>query len=260
MRRVALVTGATGAIGRAIARAIARTPGWDVVLLARDRARGERVLGELGVASARLELADLSRKHEVRALAERWRGPLHALVNNAAVAPPRRSETPEGVEVQLATNVLSYVWMTELFGAALAAGAREAGEARVVNVASYWAGDLELDDLELRRRRYDNDVGYRQSKQANRMLTVRYAEALAADRIQVNACHPGDVSSKLSNDLGFGGSETPEEGADTPVWLATSDEVAAATGGWYERRRAARCRFASDRAAITALYERCSRY
>jgi len=79
-------------------------------------------------------------------------------------------------------------------------------------VASYWAGDLDIDDLEFKHRPYSNGAAYRQSKQANRMLTVAFAERLAEHRISVNACHPGDVNSNLSNDLGFGGHESPGEG------------------------------------------------
>ncbi|MBK9001761.1 MAG: SDR family NAD(P)-dependent oxidoreductase [Myxococcales bacterium] len=262
MARVALLTGATGAIGRAIARGLGREPGVELVLVVRDRARGERLVGELAAdgLTARLEVADLSRKAAVRELAERWEGPLHVLVNNAAVAPRAREETPEGIERQLATNVLGYLWTTELLRPALRLGARDAGEARVVNVASYWAGDLALDDLEFRRRRYDNDSAYRQSKQANRMLTLVHADMLAPDHVSVNACHPGDVNSTLSNALGFGGSESPERGADTPVWLAASADLRGVTGGYFERRAAVRCRFASDRASVAELYRRSLEY
>jgi retinol dehydrogenase-13 len=77
--------------------------------------------------------------------------------------------------------------------------------ARVVNVASYWAGGLDLEDLEFKRRRYDNDGAYRQSKQADRMLTVAFAERLERSHVTVNACHPGDLVSTLSRNLGFGG-------------------------------------------------------
>jgi NAD(P)-dependent dehydrogenase (short-subunit alcohol dehydrogenase family) len=91
-----------------------------------------------------------------------------------------------------------------------------------VNVASYWAGGLDLGDLEFKRRPYDNDQAYRQSKQADRMLSVAFAERLREHRVWVNACHPGDVRSRLSANLGFGGHETPEQGAATPVWLATA--------------------------------------
>jgi NAD(P)-dependent dehydrogenase (short-subunit alcohol dehydrogenase family) len=186
---------------------------------------------------------------------------VHVLVNDAAIAPRHREETPEGIEVQLATNVLGYLWMAQSFRDALAAGARASGEpSRVVNVASYWAGDLDVDDLEFRRRPYDNDTAYRQSKQANRMLTVVQAEQLAEANIVVNACHPGDVNSKLSNDLGFGGHESPEGGARTPVWLATSSELVGVSGRYFERCAEQRCRFGSDKNAVSRLAERCAKY
>jgi retinol dehydrogenase-13 len=161
----------------------------------------------------RYELVDLSRWSSIRAMAARWRGPLTVLVNNAAVTPRRRQETPEGIELQFATNVLGYFWMTHVFSEHLT----RSSPARVVNVASYWAGGLDLNDLEFLRRRYKNGEAYRQSKQADRMLTVAFAEKLRSFKVAVNACHPGDVNSRLSNNLGFGGHSTPNEGAKTPV-------------------------------------------
>jgi NAD(P)-dependent dehydrogenase (short-subunit alcohol dehydrogenase family) len=130
----------------------------------------------------------------------------------------------------------------------------------VVNVASYWAGGLDLDDLEFEHRRYDNDAAYRQSKQADRMLTVAFAERFRDAGVTVNACHPGDVVSTLSRNLGFGGHETPEQAASTPAWLATEAAGAQATGKYFEHRRAVSCRFAADRDAVEALYRACEGY
>ena len=62
-----------------------------------------------------------------------------------------------------------------------------------------------MEDLEFKNRYYNNDEAYRQSKQANRMLTFAFADRLAGKKVTVVSCHPGDVNSKLSNDLGFGG-------------------------------------------------------
>jgi NAD(P)-dependent dehydrogenase (short-subunit alcohol dehydrogenase family) len=131
---------------------------------------------------------------------------------------------------------------------------------RVVNVASYWAGGLDLDDPEFRSRPYDNDDAYRQSKQADRMLSAAFAERLAERDVTVNACHPGDVRSNLSRDLGFGGHETPEQGAATPVWLATEDVGAEHTGRYFEHRRESTDRFTRDRDAVEALYRLCESY
>lgn len=259
-QHTALVTGATGAIGAAIARQLAATPGFSVVLVARNEEKARQTTGaiiaETGNDQVRYEIADLSRKGEVYALAERWRDPLHVLINNAAITPRRRLETPEGIEMQFATNVLGYFWMTDAFTPVLKASA----PARVINVASYWAGDLDLDDLEFRQRRYNNNTAYRQSKQANRMLTVAFAKRLAPFKIAVNACHPGDVNSQLSNDLGFGGNQSPDAGARTPVWLATASDGEQFTGKYFEHRRPVHDPFALDEAAIERLYEICRQY
>ncbi|MGR8932417.1 MAG: SDR family NAD(P)-dependent oxidoreductase [Gammaproteobacteria bacterium] len=258
--RVYLVTGATGAIGKAIARLLAQVANSEVVLLCRDRDKAERAVREIvdstGNPKVRFELADLSRHDEIRGLAERWTGPLHVLINNAACTPRNRMETPEGIEMQFATNVLGYFWLTEAFTDTLKASP----PARIVNVASYWAGGLDLNDLEFTRRRYDNDRAYRQSKQADRMLSVAFSEKLETYRIAVNACHPGDVNSTLSNNLGFGGHETPDQGAATPVWLATHPIGQQNTGKYFEHGCATTCTFSRDRQAVNALFDACASY
>jgi retinol dehydrogenase-13 len=257
--QVAIVTGATGAIGKAIARQIAEQD-YEVVLAVRDEKKGRQTVDDIiqatGNHTIRHELVDVSRQSSIRALADRWNGPLHVLVNNAAVTPRSRQETPEGIELQFATNVLGYVWMTDAFTGIL----KQSAPARVVNVASYWAGDLDLNDLEFKRRPYRNGTAYRQSKQANRMLTVAFAERLKPFNIAVNSCHPGDVNSTLSNNLGFGGNTPPDEGARTPAWLATSPMGQQETGKYFAHRRQETCRFGQEKEAVEALYQICETY
>jgi NAD(P)-dependent dehydrogenase (short-subunit alcohol dehydrogenase family) len=203
-----------------------------------------------------VEIADLSSRQEIFALAERVADPTQVLVNNAAECPRRRQLTLDGIERQFATNVLGYHFMTEAFQGFLAAGA----PARIVNVASYWAGGLDMDDLEFRRRPYDNDAAYRQSKQADRMLSAAWARRLEGSGITVNSCHPGDVRSRLSIDLGFGGHEAPEKGAETPIWLATEAEGGQRTGGYYAHLRREPCRFSQNPAENDRLLEICMTY
>ena len=259
-RSCAIVTGATGAIGEAIAQGLATDCAREVVLIARNRGKAERVVQrirhETGNSHVRFEVADLSRSVEIRDLAARWNGPLHVLVNNAAITPRVREESQEGVELQFATNVLAYFRMIRAFTPYLHA----AKGSQVVNVASYWAGGLDLGDLEFRRRPYDNDAAYRQSKQADRMLSTVFAERLAEKAICVNACHPGDVNSALSHSLGFGGHQSPKEGADTPLWLASGSAGSRTTGGYFENRRAVPCGFSKDRNAAEELFEACEAY
>jgi len=254
-----MVTGATGAIGKAIARQIAEH-NYEVVLAVRDENKAKQAVDDIiratGNNAVRYELVDVSRQSSIQALADRWDGPLHVLVNNAAVTPRSRQETPEGIELQFATNVLGYVWMTQAFTEIL----KQSAPARVVNVASYWASDLVLSDLEFKRRRYHNGTAYRQSKQANRMLTVAFAERLKPFNIAVNACHPGDVNSTLSNNLGFGGSTPPDEGARTPVWLATNPIGQQETGKYFAHQRQEVCRFGQDKESVEKLYQLCLAY
>ncbi len=259
-RMLALVTGGTGAIGKAIASEIAFRPEYRVVLLCRDEHRAVEATDELirvtGNKRVSYELVDIASKDSVQSLAGRLRERVHVLVNNAAVTPRRRQETTAGIELQFATNVLGYFWLTRAFEQQLRAGA----PSRIVNVASYWAGDLDLDDLEFRRRPYDNNTAYRQSKQANRMLTVAFAGRFAEHNVTVNACHPGDVKSRLSKNLGFGGHESPQEGARTPAWLATDPIGRQETGKYFEQLQMRSCRFGEDTVAVNALYEACLAY
>jgi NAD(P)-dependent dehydrogenase (short-subunit alcohol dehydrogenase family) len=260
LQKAAIVTGATGAIGKAIARNLALMPGYKVFLVARDEQKAQMAVEEIiettGNKEVSYKLADLSRKASIKSLARDWEGPLHILINNAGVTPRQREETPEGIEMQFATNVLGYFWMIKYFTETL----KSSAPARIVNVASYWAGDLDLNDLEFNNRRYNNNTAYRQSKQANRLLTVAFAERLYPSGITVNACHPGDVNSTLSNNLGFGGHESPDQGASTPVWLATSPQVEQITGKYFSDQREDPCYFGRDKIAVEALYRKCKEY
>ena len=257
-RKRALLTGGTGAIGRAIAEGLV-TRGFDLVLAVRSLEKGdttaaaiERVTGR----APRVVRCELSLGESIRALADTEQGPLHVLINNAAECPRQRRETPEGVELQFATNVLAYYRMMTAFTPHLTAAA----PSRIVNVASYWAGGLDLGDLEFKKRRYDNDTAYRQSKQADRMISSAFAERLKDRGVAVNACHPGDVRSRLSSDLGFGGHESPAQGAATPLMLAVDDIGEKKTGGYFAHMREERCHFSTDRAAVGALFDICGSY
>lgn len=258
--QIVLVTGATGAIGEAISQEIAKLNGYRLVLACRNERKAQntikRIVNKTSNEQVRFVIVDVSRKSSIFELASRWAGPLDVLINNAATTPPSRDITPEGIELQFATNVLGYFWMTQAFTEIL----KRSTPSRIINVASYWAGDLDLDDLEFTHRRYNNNRAYRQSKQANRMLTMAFSKRLNSFGISVNACHPGDVNSKLSNDLGFGGHETPTQGARTPVWLATHQVGEQNSGKYYENMREVHDHFSKDYQAIERLYTICSEY
>ena len=258
-KRTVIVTGAYGAIGKAIAKQMARKE-YSVFLIGRDELKlgktAEEIIHQTGNPDILFKATDLSRIESIRELSDDWRGPLHVLINNACTAPRQRTETPEGIEMEFATNILGYFRMIRFFSPFMSGHE----DARIVNVASYWAGGLNLDDMEFKKRNYDNDAAYRQSKQADRMLTVAFASRLKQIAITVNACHPGDVNSKLSNDLGFGGHETPEQGAATPVWLATDPSLKNITGKYFSNKSETSCEFSKDMKAIEKLFELCEEY
>ncbi|MFC1734433.1 SDR family NAD(P)-dependent oxidoreductase, partial [candidate division KSB1 bacterium] len=254
------ITGATGAIGKAIAMNLASFDNYKIILIARNQNKAEKTVNEIinttGNNAVEYRITDLSSFESIKALSEEWKGPMHILINNAAESPRQKRLTAKGIEVQFATNVLGYFWMMQEMTKHL----RNSAPSRIINVASYWAGGLNLTDPEFIKRSYDNDKAYRQSKQANRMLTIAFADKLRSFNIYVNACHPGDVNSKLSNDLGFGGHETANQGAATPVWLATNPIGIESTGKYYEHLQESRCQFASNKHEVIALYELCESY
>lgn len=258
-KRRAIVTGAYGTIGEAIARGMAEND-FDLTLVGRDEKKLKELASRLKTISHNEDIdyavVDLSSRDDIKEFSRQWQEPLHVLINNAATTPRQRKENSMGTELQFATNVLGYVWMMEYFIPFMV----DQDDARIVNVASHWAGDLDLNDLEFKTRRYDNDTAYRQSKQANRMLSAAYAERLKNKGISVNAAHPGNVSSKLSNNLGYGGYETPDRGAETPLKCALNPALKGLTGKFFENRNEQYCPFMAKKQEVEKLYEICQSY
>jgi NAD(P)-dependent dehydrogenase (short-subunit alcohol dehydrogenase family) len=258
--KTALVTGATNGIGRAAAESLARL-GASVVLVARDRGRGERAQEEIRRASGRddveLLLADLSSQAQVRELAGAFLAPgrpLHILLNNAGVILLRREETVDGIEATFAVNHLAYFLLTNLLLPRL----RESAPARIVNVASgahaRAGGRLDMDDLQSRNG-YSAMRVYGKSKLANILFTRELARRLAGTGVTANAMHPGFVGSNFARNNGWLGNlvmtlgrpfaRSPEKGAETAVWLCAAPEVEGRSGGYYQDLR-------EDRAASFA--------
>jgi hypothetical protein len=92
------------------------------------------------------------------------------------------------------------------------------------------------------------------------MLSSAFAEKLADQKVKVVSCHPGDVNSKLSNDLGFGGHESPDQGANTPVWLSTMAFDELESGRYYAHHRIESCQFSKNKKEVEKLYDICNSY
>jgi dehydrogenase/reductase SDR family protein 12 len=244
-----LVTGATSGLGLAAAEGFARL-GADVWLVARDEQRGERARARIAEhcdgGEARLELCDLAKLDSVRDLARRvieHTGRLDVLVHNAGVMPPERTVTDDGIELTFAVNVVAPFLLNRLLTDTLAAGA----PARIITVSSggMYAQRLRADDLQNARGEFSGTTAYARSKRAEVILTELWAQRLADRGIVVHAMHPGwadtpGISESLPRFYRATRPllRTPEQGADTIVWLGAADEPARSTGGfWHDRRR-----------------------
>jgi NAD(P)-dependent dehydrogenase (short-subunit alcohol dehydrogenase family) len=264
-----LVTGPTAGIGRQIALELAGL-GADLILGCRDLARGERTAEEIRQATGARSIAvmqlDTSSQRSIRDFARTLRdapGRLDVLVNNAGVAQGERRTSVDGIELTFATNVLGYFLLTcELLDLL-----RASAPARVVNVASAFAGELDLDDLQFTRRRYDGLKAYAPSKACNRLLTWALARRLAGSGVTATAYAPGFVAgTELSRDLPpaikdayrMRVGRTAEQGADTAVWLASSAAVEGISGRFFMDRRELPCEL-RDEHTEEALWAECER-
>ena len=249
-----IVTGPASGIGKEIASQLAAR-GAEVILACRDPERGSQTAEEIRAhATAAQPLVipvDTSSPASIRQFAREYRrrfDRLDALVNNAGVLRPQRETSVDGLELTFATNVIGYYLMTRELHDLL----RSSAPARVVNVASTFASDLDLDDLQFERRPYDGMRAYAQSKACDRMLTWAFARRLAATGVTVNAIAPGlvtetdlyrDLPADVRHQLEQQPSRSIAEGADTAVWLAASTEVDGTSGRFYEQRAEQPCQF-----------------
>jgi NAD(P)-dependent dehydrogenase (short-subunit alcohol dehydrogenase family) len=248
--RTVVVTGANSGIGRATAAALA-SAGARTVVTARDGDRGRAAVEDIrratGSRSVELALFDLADLASVRAgaaeLLERL-DRIDVLVNNAGVVLSDRTETVDGYEATFAVNHLAPFLLTRLLVDRLVATV----PARVVNVASvaHRSARHGLDFADLQSRHgYRGMQAYARSKLANLLFTAELARRLAGTGVTVNALHPGTVATGYGRDgdthgfLPFGMDvirpvvKTPEQGARTSVFLATSPLVAGVTGGYF---------------------------
>src|SRR4028118_2261866 len=247
--KTVLVTGGTSGIGKATAVAMAAM-GADVVVTGRDPERGglavEEMRAESTGGSVELMLADLAVQAEVRRLAEEFRvrhDRLDVLVNNAGLVQSERTETPDGIETTLAVNHLAPFLLTNLLLDLL----KKSEPSRVVTVSSEaqrW-GRMDFDDLQSKSK-YRGFPVYGMTKLANIMFTYELAERLEGTGVTATCMHPGAVNTRFgTNNRGpmtilfrlfkpF--MRTPEQGADTVIWLASSPEVEGVSGRCYADR------------------------
>lgn len=254
--QVAVVTGASSGIGREAAKALA-AQGWRVIGLGRDPERCAAAQAEIRAASTGQEvdmiiadlavMADAARAaREVAALTDH----VDALLNNAGGAPKEKVVTAEGNEATFAGNHLGHFLLTDrllpLLRAAVAE--RPAGAVRVLNVSSLGhqaSRGLDWNDLQMLAN-FHPGAAYCNAKLANILFTRALAKRVAADGIVTHAMHPGMVDSNFAARadetmrLHFEAKKeltiTPQEAADTLIWLATAAEPGLTSGGYFHQR------------------------
>ncbi len=246
--KVCIVTGANSGIGKATALGLAQM-GATVVMVCRNQSKGEQAQNEIKEKSENdaidLMLADLSSQESIYRLAENVQQhyqQLHVLINNAGVANLSRRETVDGLEMTFAVNYLAPFLLTNLLLDKL----KTSAPARIVNVSSgsHQSGYIKMDDLELEKG-YRLMRAYGQSKLALVLFTYELARRLQGAGVTANCLHPGFVATNIGqNGVGSVGRSivklifsrlgiSPEEGAKTSIYLASSPEIEGVTGKYF---------------------------
>jgi NAD(P)-dependent dehydrogenase (short-subunit alcohol dehydrogenase family) len=273
--KTVLITGATAGLGQVTALELAKM-GATVVGIGRSPQKCADAASSLRSASGNANIeylvADLSVQAQVRRVAEEFKQKypqLHVLINNAGAYYQNRHVSADGIEMTFALNHLSYFLLTQLLLDRLKASA----PARIVNVSSgaHTGGKINFDDLQLKRK-YGGWSAYAQSKLANVLFTYELARHLEGTGVTATALHPGFVASNFAhnNFKGAAGTAfkllfktitslaaiTPEEGAKTQIYLASSPQVEGVSGQYFVKQKAARSSLLSyDRAAAQRLWE-----
>lgn len=255
--RIVVITGANRGIGKEAAKELARA-GAKIYLASRsinsaNEAR-EEIIRETNNKNIFVRELDLSSPESIRKFVDTFKKEetkLDVLINNAGLWSGDKVLSAFNEEMTFSVNVLGHQLLTKLLLDLLKSGS----PSRIINVASHFAGGLETDDVSFNRRKYNATSAYKQSKQANRMLTREWARRLENDNIVVYSMTPGFIPStdlfRNQNVVGklllklFGLIEgrTIQQGADTIVWLASTEESPGNNGGFFKDRKEEKCKF-----------------
>jgi NAD(P)-dependent dehydrogenase (short-subunit alcohol dehydrogenase family) len=273
--KIVMVTGANAGIGKATALALAKK-GATVVMVSRSRAKGEmaaeEVIAKSGNPHVELLVANLSAQDAVRKLAHDFlarHSRLDVLINNAGVFMAMRTLTADGLETTFATNYLAPFLLTNLLLPALLAAA----PSRIINVSSGAQRMGRIDFANLQgEKRYNGLRAYGQSKLALIAWTYEMARRLSGTGVTINALEPGFVDTKLPSDMIPLPSRlsrtiarpfmtTPEEGASTSVYLASSPRAEGHSGNFFSSngRPLRSTRQSYDRAVAERLWQESER-
>lgn len=249
--KTVFITGANSGIGKTTSIALAKM-GARILMHARSKERGtaaqEEIIAQSGNNDVDLFLCDLADLNEVRQMAERINlkyPQIDVLINNAGIMTRKRQETVQGFEYQFGVNHLSHFLLTQL----LIDKIRKSPSGRIINVSSaaHKAGKINFDDINLKKR-FSSFRGYAQSKLANILFTNELCHRLEPDGISSNCLHPGVVGTRFAHARDPKKSNLlmkwsrifmidPEKGAETTIYLASSDEVENKSGQYFKKKK-----------------------
>jgi retinol dehydrogenase 12 len=250
--KIFLVTGSTSGIGKEIARGLVRLGG-NVIIVGRDETKTKTVARETereSPSSAKVDyfVADLTSKKSIRSLAGSVMSKyekLDGLANNAGAFVAHRKETVDGIEYTFALNHLAPFLLTTLLLERLKAS----GAARIITTSSiaHRGAKIDFDDPTFERKKYSGIKAYGQSKLANILFTRELAKQLHDTEVTANCFHPGGVRTNLVREnpllyrvvwaLALPFLTSPAKGADTGIYLASSQEVERVSGKYFVKRR-----------------------
>lgn len=253
--RVAVITGASSGLGLVAAKALA-AQGWRIIPLGRNPERTAAAEAEIRAATARKVQVDMIRA-DLALMSEAARAAdeiakktvrIDVLLNNAGGTPKEQVVTAEGNEATFTGNHLGHFLLTSRLLPLLRAAAAKspAGATRIINVSSSaheYAPGFNWDDLQMFKD-FVPIKAYCNAKLANVFFTRSLAKRLIGSGIVVHAMHPGAVNTNFINNADAGTQQylrqmdllTPEQGADTLIWLATAAEPGESTGQYYHQR------------------------
>lgn len=271
--KVVIITGANKGIGKEATKQIAKL-GAKVYMACRsldsaNQAR-EEIVNETGNQNVFVRHLDLSSVDSIINFAEQFKkeeSKLDVLINNAGLWTKTKKLTDINVEQTFAVNVLGHQLLTQLLLDEL----KTAAPSRIINVASHYADGLDIEDINFDKRNYNETLAYKQTKQANRMLTREWARRLQKDNISVYSMTPGFIpDTELFREQNVVGKflikvfaliegRTIEEGADTIVYLASEDKINGSNGGFFNQRKEEKCKFYNPEEE-KKLWEKCEAF